>query len=90
MMAWNKRLVSPQVCGGLRRWGMAAVAVAVLFSAGGAGASETVSNRFGLFVPVTLSVLEVSSAVGIVPAPLIACAVLRLDAVSNAAREVVR
>ena len=89
-MVWNRRFVRHRVRGGFRKLGMAVVAVAVLFSAGGAGASETVSNRFGLFVPVTLSVLEVSSAVGIVPAPLIACAVMRLDAVSNAVQEVVR
>ncbi|PKO15606.1 hypothetical protein CVU37_12310 [candidate division BRC1 bacterium HGW-BRC1-1] len=69
---------------------MASVAAAVLFSAGGAGASEAISNRFDLFVPVAVSVLEISSAVGIGPVPLVACAVVRVGAVSKAVQEVVR
>ena len=44
-------------------------------------ASEAVSNRFDLFVPVSLSVLEISSAVGVVPVPLVVCAALHTDVI---------
>lgn len=73
----------------IRRLGMAITAATVLFSAGCAGASETVSNRFDLFVPVNLSVLEISSAIGLVPAPVVvAFAVVRPEAIATVIQKV--
>ena len=87
---WNWGFVRNRTRKAVRRLAMASVAAALLFSLPGAGASETVSNRFDLFVPVSLSVLEISSSVLIVPFPLVACKVVRFESISNAVQEVVR
>ena len=81
----------PLASAGTRWLSVVVVAMALLFPVGGARAnSETVSNRFDLYVPVTLSVLEVSSAVGLLPAPVLAFAALPAETLSNAVREVLR
>ena len=52
--------------------------LAVLLAGAGARASESESAAFVLdtsSAPVTLSVIEISAAVGLMPAPVVACAV---------------
>ncbi|MCX7017854.1 MAG: hypothetical protein NTY46_02420 [Candidatus Sumerlaeota bacterium] len=63
---------------------VAGAAVICLGSPGAARASETVTNPFDFLVPVTLSMFEVSRAVGVVPGSVVASAAMRWDAISNA------
>lgn len=53
-------------------------------------ASEAISSRFDLFVPVSLSVFEISSAVGVAPAPLALCAAIHTGAIRQTLQEVAR
>ena len=71
-----------------RRVYLSAAVAGLLLAPGVSGASEAVSNRFDLFVPVSLSVLEVSSAVGLVPAPVVAFA--SVNVVAKSVQGVVR
>lgn len=82
--------LSFSACRLCRRIFLAAAVAGLLFAPGVSSASEAVSNRFDLFVPVSLSVLEVSQAVGLVPVPVVACAAANLDVVAKAVQEVVR
>lgn len=65
-----------------------AFALSLFLWPGHAVASETVSNRFDLFVPVSLSVLEI--AVRVLPTPLAVCALVHDDAVMQTLKGAVR